>query len=191
MKIIGGEFKGKKLKSVKKAKIRPTSARVKTSIFDILKDEIEGKKILDLYAGTGALGIEALSRGADFVTFVDSSHKSIEIIKKNLEELKFKDKTKTFKLDSLRFLRKESLENQRCVGIKRYDIIFCDPPYQKEIVTKVLDLTSETDLLEKNGIFILEHHKKEILQEKKNLVLIKEKRVGDTVVSFFLKRSEG
>lgn len=191
MRVIGGEFKGKKLKSVKKAKIRPTSVRVKTSIFDILKDEIKGKKILDLYAGTGALGIEALSRGADFVTFVDSSHKSIEIIKKNLEELKFKDKTKTFKLDSLKFIRRESLEKEECVCIKRYDIIFCDPPYQKETASKVLDLISKTDILKENGIFILEHHKKEILQEKKNLVLLKERRFGDTVVSFFLKRSEG
>lgn len=188
MKIIGGEFKGKKLKSLKKAKIRPTSGRVKTTIFDVLKDEIEGKKILDLYAGTGALGIEALSRGAGFVTFVDSSHKSIEIIKKNLEELKFKDKTKIFKLDSLKFLRRENPKKERYVCIKRYDIIFCDPPYQKEVVSKVLDLISEKDVLEKNGIFILEHHKKERLKVKKNLVLVKEKKLGDTVVSFFLKK---
>jgi len=183
LRILGGDFKGKKLKSIKKSKIRPTSARAKTSIFDVLKDEIEGKEILDLYAGSGALGIEALCRGADFVTFVDSSHKSTNIIKKNIEELNFKDKTRVFRLDSLKFIRRESEER------KRYDIIFCDPPYQKETISKILDSIAEFDILNENGIFILEHHKKEKLIQKENLELVKEKRLGDTVVSFFIKRS--
>jgi len=183
LRIIGGEFKGKRLKSVKKSKIRPTSARAKTSIFDILKDEIVGKRILDLYAGSGALGLEALCRGADFTVFVDSSHKSTAIIKKNIEDLNFKEKTRVFNLDSLKFLRRESEEEEK------FDIIFCDPPYQKEILPKVLDLIAEIDILKENGIFILEHHKKEKLKQKGNLVLVKEKKLGDTVLSFFIKRS--
>jgi 16S rRNA (guanine966-N2)-methyltransferase len=188
MRIISGEHKGRVLKSVKsygscgKAKIRPSSDKVKGSIFNVLKDEVEGKKVLDLFAGSGNLGIEALSRGAEFVTFVDSSSQSIKIIKKNLESLNLEKRAKIIGKDCLKVLPK--LE-------EKFGIIFADPPYLSGFAQKVIDSVVRYDLLEKHGILVLEHHKKETFNyPEERLFYVKAKRFGDTVVSFFLKRDE-
>ena len=104
MRIISGDKKGQRLVSLKRKKLRPTSDKVKGAIFNILKS-VEGKKVLDLFAGSGALGMEALSRGAEEVVFVDNSFGSLNIIRKNLERLRFRGKGKLVKKDVLRFLR--------------------------------------------------------------------------------------
>ena len=180
LRIISGEHKGRILTSVKKAKIRPSSDKVKGSIFNVLKDEVEGKRVLDLFAGSGSLGIEALSRGAEFVTFVDSSPQSIKMIRRNLESLNLSKRSKTVGKDCLKVLPK--------LGGK-FGIIFADPPYLRGFAQKVIDLTVESDILEKNGILVLEHHRKETLEHpEEKLLYIKAKRFGDTMVSFFLKQ---
>ncbi|MCK4386287.1 MAG: RsmD family RNA methyltransferase, partial [candidate division Zixibacteria bacterium] len=102
LRIISGEHKGRVLSSIKKAKIRPSSEKVKGSIFNVLRGEVEGKYVLDLFAGSGNLGIEALSCGAEFVTFVDSSSQSIKIIKRNLESLNLSKRSKTVGKDCLK-----------------------------------------------------------------------------------------
>lgn len=179
MRIISGEHKGRIVRSVKKAKIRPSSDKVKGSIFNVLKDEVEGKSVLDLFAGSGNLGIEALSRGAEFATFVDRSSQSIKVIKENIESLNLGKRSKMVGKDCLKVLPK--LEG-------KFGIIFADPPYLRGFAQKVIDLTVESDILGKNGILVLEHHKKETFKyPEEKLLYRKVKRFGDTMVSFFVK----
>lgn len=181
MRIISGEHKGRLLSSIKKAKIRPSSDKVKGSIFNVLKGEVFGKKVLDLFAGSGNLGIEALSCGAEFVTFVDSSLQSIKIIKRNLESLNLEKRSKTVGKDCFKVLPKLR---------GKFGIIFADPPYLCDFAQKVIDSVVEYDLLEKDGILVLEHHKKETFKcPEEELLYIKAKRFGDTMVSFFIKKS--
>ena len=199
MRIISGEHKGRILSSVNKAKIRPSSDKVKGSIFNVLKGEVFGKKVLDLFAGSGNLGIEALSRGAEFATFVDSSLQSIRIIKRNLESLNLEKRSKMMGKDCFKSLPKLSVRGAtpREIGGSAYGrqgkfgIIFADPPYLCDFAQKVIDSVVKYDLLEKDGILVLEHHKKETFKCPENkLFYIKAKRFGDTMVSFFIKKSE-
>lgn len=188
MRIISGEHKGRRISAGKKTKIRPTSNRVKESIFNVLREEIKGKRILDLFAGVGSLGIEALSRGAKSVTFVDSSWHSINILKRNLQNLnlccgsKFgQNETTILRLDGLKALSKLQTN---------FQMIFADPPYLKGFAQKIIDSIAQSEILEKNGILILEHHKKEaFVSPEEKLKILKQSKFGDTVVSFFLKRS--
>jgi 16S rRNA (guanine966-N2)-methyltransferase len=191
LRIISGEHKGRLLSSINKAKIRPSSDKVKGSIFNVLKDEVIGKKVLDLFAGSGNLGIEALSGGAEFVTFVDSSLQSIKIIKKNLESLNLSKRAEIIGKDCLKVLPKLSAKGgSRLAGQGKFGIIFADPPYLCDFAQKVIDSVVKYDLLEKDGILVLEHHKKETFKcPEDKLFYVKAKRFGDTVVSFFIKKS--
>jgi 16S rRNA (guanine966-N2)-methyltransferase len=181
LRIISGEHKGRVLGSIKRAKIRPSSDKIKGSIFNVLKGEVEGKKVLELFAGSGNLGIEALSCGAKFVTFVDSSLQSIRIIKKNLESLNLNQRAKIIGKDGLKVLPK--LQG-------KFGIVFADPPYLCGFAQKVIDSVVRYDLLEKDGILVLEHHKKETFTyPEERLFYVKAKRFGDTVASFFIKRN--
>ncbi|HVP35951.1 MAG TPA: 16S rRNA (guanine(966)-N(2))-methyltransferase RsmD [Terriglobales bacterium] len=180
MRIISGEKKGVRLFSLKKRKIRPTSDKVKEAIYNILTS-VEDKRVLDLFAGSGALGIEALSRGADEVVFVDDSSSSLNLIRKNLEKLGLIDKSRIVKKDAIRFLKAEFEEN--------FDIIFADPPYGKGFCQKVLEILSGKVILNPDGVLVIEHHKKEKLETVRNLILLKERKYGDTLVSFFRKIS--
>ena len=179
MRIISGEKKGTRLFSLKKRKIRPTSDKVKGAIFNVLVS-VEDKKILDLFAGSGALGIEALSRGAEQVVFVDSSFNSLDLVRKNLEKLEFRDKSRLIKKNVLRFLKSESEG--------RFDLILVDPPYGKGLCQKVLEILSEKEFLNAKGVLVIEHHKKEKIEKVGNFILLQERKYGDTVVSFFWKK---
>ena len=179
MRIISGEHKSRRLVGGKKTKVRPTSDRVKESIFNILREEVRGKRILDLFAGAGSLGIEALSRGAEWVTFVDVSTASINILKKNLENLNLESKSTILRMDGLKALNKLS---------QNFQMIFADPPYLKGFVQRIIDSIVQSKVLEKNGILILEHHKKETFSfPEEKLIPLRQKKFGDTVISFFLK----
>lgn len=180
MRIISGEKKGTRLFSLKKRKIRPTSDKVKGAIFNVLVS-VEDKKILDLFAGSGALGIEALSRGAEQVVFVDSSFNSLDLVRKNLEKLEFRDKSRLIKKNVLRFLKSESEG--------RFDLILVDPPYGKGLCQKVLEILSEKEFLNAKGVLVIEHHKKEKIEKVGNFILLQERKYGDTLVSFFRKIS--
>lgn len=184
MRIISGEKKGQKLLSLRKRKLRPTSDKVKGAIFNIL-GELQGKRVLDLFAGSGALGIEALSRGADYVVFVDGSFASVNLIWKNLERLGFREKSKVVKKDVLRFLRGK---NESASG--GYDLILADPPYGKGICQKVLEILAEKNFLNSEGIVVMEHHKKEKIAEGEKLILLKQRKYGDTLISFFREKSK-
>jgi len=179
LRIISGEKKGTRLFSLRKRRIRPTSDKVKGAIFNILSS-VEDKKILDLFAGSGALGIEALSRGAEKVIFVDNSFSSLDLIRKNLEKLGLIDKSGLIKKDAIRFLKTEF---EQC-----FDLILADPPYGKGLCQRLLEILAEKSLLSADGILIIEHHKKEKIEKVGNFILLKERRYGDTVVSFFAKK---
>jgi 16S rRNA (guanine966-N2)-methyltransferase len=181
MRVTSGEYKGRRISAGRKMKIRPTSDRVKESIFDTLRGEIEGKRVLDLFAGAGSLGIEALSQGALSVTFVDSSSASINVLKRNLDDLKLRDKASILRLDGLKALHK--LDSV-------YQIIFSDPPYLKNFAQKIVNQVAISGVLETGGILVLEHHKKEAVTfPEEKWILLKERKFGDTLVSFLLKKS--
>jgi 16S rRNA (guanine966-N2)-methyltransferase len=181
VRVISGEFKGRRIAGGKTTRVRPTSDRVKESIFNVLREEVTKKRILDLFAGAGTLGIEALSRGAESVTFVDASQHSINVLKKNLRNLNLENKAAILRLDGMKALSKLKGE---------FEMIFADPPYLKGFAQRIIDSIARSTRLKKKGILILEHHKKETFslpQEK--LSVLKQKKFGDTVVTFFLKET--
>jgi len=148
MRIISGKFKGRKLSCADGKTTRPTMDFIKEAMFSIVYD-FSGKQVLDLYAGSGSLGIEALSRGAASVDLVEFSTKAIAEIFKNLQAIGISNgiKVKKKKVDD--FVKKCG---------KKYDVIFVDPPYQKNLINKTLRLILEHELLTEEGIIILEHH---------------------------------
>lgn len=179
MRIISGQHKGHRISAGKTAKIRPTSDRVRESVFNVLRDEVAGKRILDLFAGAGGLGLEALSRGARWVTFVDASVQSANVLRKNLERLKLKDQSRVVRLDGLKAIDKLQ---------ESFDIVFADPPYGRGFVQRIVNSIAQSKILANGGILVLEHHKKETFScPPGRLSLLKQKRFGDTVISFMLR----
>jgi 16S rRNA (guanine966-N2)-methyltransferase len=179
MRVIAGSAGGVRL-SVPKRGVRPTMDRVKAAIFSSLGDAITGARILDLFAGSGALGIEALSRGAASVLFVDEHRQSIEAIEKNLAKTNLKGRVR--QEDVFAFIR-------RSIGRETFQIIFADPPYEKtesgEYYTEKL-LTNEglLRLLDSHALFILEKRPGEPLPETKLWHVVREKAYGATEVLF-------
>ncbi len=170
IKIKGGFLKGKNI--YVPDFIRPTQDKVKKGIFDILGDKVRNSIFLDLFAGSGNIGIEAISRGAKFCYFVEKSHKCIEIIEKNISELKIEKKTKIIKIDAEIFVKKSK---------EKFDIIFADPPYnyriKREFIISALNILNE-------GIFIFEISKRKSLNEIKDLIK-REVIYGETKILFF------
>lgn len=144
MRVITGAARGRKLAEPKGMDIRPTTDMVKESIFNIVQFDIEGRRVLDLFAGTGQLGIEALSRGAAEVTFVDHSKEAVKLVKDNLAHCGLRGTV--VQSDSIAFL-------ERC---GKFDLIFVDPPYATELVDKALEKILRFDILSDSGIIICE-----------------------------------
>ena len=182
LRVITGIAKGYKLKTVKGLNTRPTSDKVKGALFNILAGRIEGSSVLDLFAGTGNLGIEALSRGADLAVFIDKSPESISVIKENLKHTRLEDKATVIPGDVLVILKKMSIVH------KKYDIIFMDPPYNKNLVQETLKIIEENDIINEKGIIVAERSvKDDIGINLEKLKLFREQRYGDTVLSFFTR----
>jgi len=179
MRVIAGSAGGIRL-DVPRRGVRPTMDRVKAAIFSSLADAVIGQKILDLFAGTGGLGIEALSRGASSVLFVDSDRQSIATIEKNLVKAKLDGRVR--QQDVFEFLRRSSFK-------EKFGIIFADPPYEKtptgeRFTDKLLTHEALPQLLEGNGIFVLEKRPSEALPETPFWNLIRRKKYGATEVLF-------
>ena len=176
MRIIAGKFKGKRLKENSFDHIRPTTDKVKQAIFTKLQFDIPGSRVLDLFCGTGALGIEALSREAEEVIFVDLNEKSIKLTKENLRNINVQ--SKVIKADALKIV--EKLNGQ-------FDFIFLDPPYASGLYEKILQKIAECDLLRNDGLIICEHFKKDEFNylpfEK-----IDEKNYGTISVTYLKKK---
>lgn len=186
MRVISGKFKGRKLISIKGCRIRPTSDRIKESIFDILGNDFERKIVLDLFAGTGGLGIEALSRGASRAVFIDTYPQAVGVIKKNLAELGLLDCTKIFRRNPLR-----GLTFLKGLNVK-FDIIFLDPPYDKGFADKTMNHISQSGVVAPTATVIAEHSYKEVIGPKVGRLILKDQRTyGKTVISFFEVEANG
>lgn len=188
LRIIAGDKKGRALRSLPKSHpVRPLLARIKKSLFDILTPFIPEARFLDLYAGTGAVGIEALSRGAAHATFVDLDRECIEVIEHNLGVMSLLPKATLFKADVLGDLS---------ILPKPYNLIFIGTPYvdRKKKPLALLGATlagiNRADLLSAKGIIIAQHHKKEAFElPSSSLEIRRVERYGDTVLSFIKKTS--
>ncbi|MBI2413054.1 MAG: 16S rRNA (guanine(966)-N(2))-methyltransferase RsmD [Deltaproteobacteria bacterium] len=182
MRVVGGLLKGRRLASLKGAPIRPTSDKVREAIFNILPREFPFKKVLDLFAGTGAMGIEALSRGAGSVTFVDADAGSCAVIRKNLEACGVKEGARVLRGDASRELNALSRWGEG------FDLIFVDPPYNTALFEESLKEIGRLGLLGAEGTLVAETSKRAPLKaEVPGLELFDERRYGDTIV-YFLKR---
>ena len=147
MRVISGKARGRKLISPEGLLTRPTTDRVKESIFNIISPYIPAQRVLDLFAGSGALGIEALSRGSAHCTFVEANKSAMATVKKNIELTRAEDAASTVFGDALSFLN-------NCTGV--FDVIFLDPPYSTGLLEKAVRLIKEKNLLAEGGIILCE-----------------------------------
>ncbi len=158
MRIISGKYKGRNLVSFQADHIRPTTDRVKESIFNILQSYFEDAKVLDLFSGTGNLAIEALSRGAKSVLSVELNAKSIQIMERNKDLLKIEDEWQWRKSDVLKFIKQSSGNN--------FDIIMIDPPFTEKMAHDCLELLKDSDLWRPDTLIFIEASKQERLESQ-------------------------
>lgn len=188
LRVCSGTAKGRTLKSTPGIGLRPTSARVRQAIFSTLSHRVEGRTVLDLYAGTGALGIEALSRGASEATFVEISPKCLKIIRDNLEVTAFSGKANVRRGDVLRVLRDFGRQN------RTFDVVLADPPYEVKrqperstsLAEKTLKVMMESGILRRDSLVILEHRGGgRAIEATPGLTRVSSKKYGDTLISVF------
>ena len=181
MRITGGQAKGRLLASLKGWNIRPTSDRVREAVFNLIGQDVSGFKVLDLFAGTGCLGIEALSRGAARALFIDNSIQSIKLIKKNLVRCGYESLGSVLKKDLTRGLpRKHPLLKEE------FDLIFLDPPYEKKMIPPLLGELSDRDILASPSIAVAESFKTETLPEVLGrFQMISFRTYGETKISIY------
>jgi len=184
MRIIGGEYRGRTIQMPRGAEVRPTQDRVREAIFNVIREKVPGSAVLDLYAGSGAFGIEAFSRGAPSIIFVDNNIKCVKAIKGNLAALgEGAETAQVLKAEALRAILRFQKEG------RKFDIVFLDPPYYKDLAKNALIKMNACDILSERAFVVAEHFKKDILpRETGDIVLFKEKRYGDTAVSFYRKK---
>ncbi len=180
MRVIAGLCKGRKLHPPKGFPIRPTADHLRESLFNILVGQIEGARILDLFAGTGSLGIEALSRGAGSCLFIDKSRQAVDLIRRNLATCRLADRATVLQKDILRglaFLTPRGSE---------FDLVFADPPYERGYVRPVLESLNACDAIIKDGTIVVEHSRSEVVpEEMSHLWRSSHRRYGKTLVSFY------
>jgi 16S rRNA (guanine(966)-N(2))-methyltransferase RsmD len=180
MRVIGGLAKRRTLKAPPGRSIRPTSERVKEALFNILATKIPGARFLDLFAGTGGVGIEALSRGAARVVFVEKSSRALSLIRENLRRTGFNERALIYPRDAfaaLGLLRRQG---------ESFDIVYVDPPYGKGYELKALALIGKYALILRGGVVVAETDCRDRPPEEvDNLRLFRSERYGDTVLSFY------
>lgn len=156
MRVISGTARGRRLKELQGMDTRPTTDKVKESLFNIIQFDIEGRKILDLFGGTGQLGIEALSRGADHCTFVDQRRDAVSLIRENVKTCGFQVKSHVVQGDALSFL---------ATCREKYDVILLDPPYNTELLDESIKAIVKFDILREHGIMVCESASERVLPE--------------------------
>jgi len=185
MRIISGTSKGRKLVTPRSQSLRPTSDRVKESMFNILQDDIVGKVVLDLFAGTGNLGIEALSRGAKKTIFVEKGRQALRLIQRNLTQFGLEERSEILPKDAIRAI---GILKQRG---ESFDLILMDPPYEKGLIQKTLMKLNSYPIYHKDSILVIEHDRREPLSTVMDgWNLIRQRRIGDTVISFLTPQGE-
>lgn len=181
MRITGGEAKGRLLSSPKGMDIRPTSDRVREAIFNIIGQDLSGLKVLDLFAGTGSLGLEALSRSAQLAVFIDNAQRSVKIIKKNLASCGYQDSGTILKRDL-----KKGFPLSHPVLQQSFDLIFLDPPYRQDLITPLLEKVSAKGVLSNESRVVAELYKTERLPPTiGNLEMLDSRIYGDTRINIY------
>ena len=179
MRVITGKARGVNLKTPDGLKTRPTTDRVKEAMFSIIQFELPGARVLDLFGGTGQLGIEALSRGAKSAVFVDSGEQACSLIRENLRRTKLEADAKVVRADYLEYL-------QRCN--EQFDIVLLDPPYAEVFLENALNCVAEIDILQTGGIIVTERPLgKELLCEFDGLTRSKDYKYGNTLLTLYRK----
>jgi 16S rRNA (guanine966-N2)-methyltransferase len=179
LRVISGYLRGKRLFSPRGLELRPTSDRVKEAIFDILQDQFQGQNVLDLFAGTGALGIESLSRGASRAVFVEENPRSLSALRRNIEECRLKERIEVLGRKVLPALK--ILEARE----EAFGLIFLDPPYDKGEARRVLEVLSRSSILTPGTLVVAEHSLSEEIDSIPLLQRIDLRKYGRTLVSFF------
>ena len=183
MRIISGSFRGKKILQPLDNFTRPLKDLTKESIFNVIKHsnkfniDLEKSYILDLFSGVGSFGLECISRGAKFVTFIENYKEVLPILKKNLNSLK--------SVNNYKILEKDILNDLNFISLnQKFDLIFLDPPYKDKNLLIILNKIIESKLLSNNGVIIIHRHKKELDEFPKNLKIIEVKKYGISKIIF-------
>ncbi len=188
MRVIAGKARGTRLGALKGANIRPTLDRVKESFFNKVGQTLEGLHFLDLFAGTGSMGIEALSRGADKVVFVENNHRAQSLIYSNLERCHFGPDEIDSADKNWILLKSDALHALAILQERRYrfDIVYVDPPFTDGLYEGCLQALSRSDLLTQSSLVVAEHHHKKALEENYGkLVRQSERKLGDSCLSYY------
>ncbi len=185
MRVIAGKFRSRQLKSLKGLALRPTSDRLRETLFNILADRIAGSRFVDAFAGTGAVGIEAISRGAAEVVFIENHRPAATLIQKNLESLEIHSGARILVLDAFRALQRLAASHKP--GAPAFDIVFVDPPYAAlEDYRRALSFLGEAQFLAEGSLVIVEHRRNFDLPERfGNLQRVRLLRQGDASLSFY------
>jgi 16S rRNA (guanine966-N2)-methyltransferase len=189
MRVIAGQYRGRVLKNPQGLQARPTSDRLRETLFNVLTPRLEGARFLDLCAGTGAIGIEALSRGAAFVTFVDRVHKMCGLVEENLDLLGVPEEmTEVVKSDAAEYLKRtrEGGHEWRA-GTEAWDVIYFDPPYSSDYLSVLKELGAHASaLVREGGVVVVEHHhKNQLPEEAGRLRRWRVLKQGDSALSFY------
>ena len=181
--MIGGVHRGRRLR-VPRRGVRPTSDRVRESLFATLGD-VSDAFVLDLYAGSGALGIEALSRGAERAVFVEQAAESVSVLRRNLETLDLEDRSRVLREDALRGLRRLAREGSS------FDLVLADPPYAAGALEGLLREVAETGILHPGGTLVIERGRRHAVTPVAGLLLVEHREYGDTVITRFTAANPG
>jgi 16S rRNA (guanine(966)-N(2))-methyltransferase RsmD len=180
MRVIGGVVRGRRIHAPRGRQTRPTSDYLREVLFDILAQQVLGRTFLDLYAGTGAVGIEALSRGAARAVFVENARAALAMLRRNLEVSGFLDRSEVVAMEVLRYLRRAAS------GLQQFDIIFLDPPYQHGDAAAALFLIASKRLLAPTGVAVLERSmKSDPVPVPDGLTRVREVRRGDSILELY------
>jgi 16S rRNA (guanine966-N2)-methyltransferase len=181
LRIIGGSLRGKKLHVVPGIMVRPTADRLREALFNIIAARVREAVVLDLFAGTGALGIEALSRGAEYVVFIDNNQRALSAIARNLKSCAYSERTKIFKWDISK--------NLNCIksSMPAFNLVFIDPPYSQNIIKPALFNLYRSNSLASGAYVVIEHTASEPLPADLGQFAIDDQRkYGKTLVSFLI-----
>lgn len=186
MRVISGSAKGRRLSTLAGEATRPTTDRVKESIFNLLMSYVSGARVLDLFAGSGALGIEALSRGAEQATFVDKSYQAIRVINRNLASCGFAEKALTYRLSWKHAIKQFQAEELQ------FNLVFLDPPFDFDNYVEIIESLAGNNLLAEAAVILVEHdYKFSLPSDIGVLSLIKDNRYGDIGISIYQLGNKG
>ncbi len=178
MRVISGKYKGSILQGDALEGTRPTLARIKESLFATIQDKVENSLVLDLFAGSGALGIEALSMGAKKAYFVEKQNKTYEVLNNNIKRLKIENISHTYKMDYTKFLKNINL---------KFDLVFLDPPYNSTYLNESINLLLENNLLNNDSLIICETDNLSKIAKNSCLEEVKSKKYGDKYIVILKK----